>query len=134
MTIFSVENTEFGWNEIVLAAQIWGEWQPFLETTRQSLACLRAAVKTGRMPDAAEAREAATAFRYAHNLISSEEARSWLARWGMTVDDWMNYLRGLLLRELWAGRLGEIVETNPVTDDEVAQVIRIHAVCADKLN
>ncbi len=133
MSMFTIENREFGWDEIVIAAQVWGEWQPFVETTRQSLACLRLANRTGQMPPAAEVRQSANAFRYAHNLISAEDARSWLARWEMTVDEWMNYLRGQSLRDRWDGRLGEIVAANPVNDEEVAEVIKSHAVCADKL-
>lgn len=133
MTMFTIDNQEFGWDEIVIAAQVWGKWQPFVETTRQSLACLRLAASNGQMPPAAEMREAATAFRYAHNLISAEDARSWLARWEMTLEDWMNYLRGHALRERWAGRLDKVVAANPVSDQEVADVIKHHAVCADKL-
>lgn len=133
MTIFTVEGHEFGWDEIIIAASIWGEWQPFVETTRQSLACLRLATTTGQIPPAAEMRDATTAFRYAHNLISAEDARNWLARWDVTVEDWMNYLRGQSLRERWAARLGEIVAAHPISDREVAEVIRSHAICADKL-
>lgn len=132
--IFTVKDKEFGWEEIVVAAAAWGEWQPFFEQTRQTPAYLRMAVETGRMPAASETREAATAFRYAHNLISAEDARSWLARWGMSVEDWMSYLRGQLLREQCAGRVIEIAAANPVSDEEVAEVIKSHAVCADRLN
>jgi hypothetical protein len=51
----------------------------------------------------------------------------------MTIDDWMNYLRGQSLRNRWAARLREILTANPVSDEEVAEVIQSHAVCADKL-
>jgi hypothetical protein len=132
MAVFTVNDAEFGWEEIVAAAEVWGEWRPFVEQTRQSLACLRLAAENGQLPSGAGAREAATAFRYAHNLISAEETQVWLSAWGMTVDDWMNYLRGQLLRERWASRLNEIVAANPVGDEEVAEVVKNHAVCADK--
>lgn len=130
--MFTVNDTEFGWDEIVAAAEAWGEWQPFFEQTRQSLACLTLAAETGQLPAGAETREAATAFRYAHNLISADETQTWLSVWGMSVDDWMNYLRGQLLRELWANRLGEITAANPVSDEDVAEVVTNHAVCSDK--
>ncbi|HEY7545536.1 MAG TPA: hypothetical protein VID27_11665 [Blastocatellia bacterium] len=133
MTMFAIESQAFGWDEITVAAEVWGEWQPFVESARQSLACLRFAIKTGQMPPKDEIREAANAFRYAHNLISAEDARTWLARWKMTIDDWMNYLRGQSLRNRWAARLREILTANPVSDEEVAEVIQSHAVCADKL-
>lgn len=130
--MFTVNDTEFGWEEIAAAAEVWGEWQPFFEQTRQSLACLMLAAETGQKPAGAETREAATAFRYAHNLISADETQTWLNAWGMTVDDWMNYLRGQLLRERWANRLNEIAAASPVSDEEVAEVVKKHAVCSDK--
>jgi hypothetical protein len=133
MTVFIVNGAEFGWDEIAAAAQVWGEWRPFVEQTRQSLACLRLAAETGQLPAGAETRETATAFRYAHNLISAEETQTWLSQWGMTVEDWMNCLRGHLLRERWANRLNEIAAANPLSDEEVAEVIRNYAVCDDKL-
>ena len=131
--MFIVNGAEFGWDEIVAAAQVWGEWRPFVEKTRQSLACLQLAAKSGQSPAGAETRETATAFRYAHNLISAEETQTWLSQWGMSVEDWMNCLRGRLLRERWANRLNEIAAANSVSDEEVAEVIRNYAVCDDKL-
>lgn len=132
--MFTVNDAQFGWEEIVAAAQVWDEWRPFIEQTRQSLACLRLAAKTGQLPPAPEVREAVTAFRYAHNLISAEDARSWLGRWEMTVEDWMNYLGGQLLLERWAGRLNEIVAANPVSNAEVEGAIKSHAICAGRLD
>jgi hypothetical protein len=133
MTVFIVNGAEFGWDEIVAAAQVWDEWRPFVEQTRQSLACLLLATETGQLPAGAETRETATAFRYAHNLISAEETQTWLSQWGMSVEDWMNCMRGQLLREHWANRLNEIAAANLVSDEEVAEVIRNYAVCDDKL-
>jgi hypothetical protein len=131
--IFTVDGYEFGWEEIRLAAEVWGEWQAFFEQTRQSLICLRSSAQTGHLPTATEMRQAANAFRYAHNLISAEDASAWLARWEMTVEDWTNYLRGQLLREHWAGQLDKIAATPAVSDAEVFEVIKSHAVCGDKL-
>ena len=131
--IFTVADHKFGWKEIVLAARLWGEWQPFFERTRRALACLQAAVTFNQALPANEIRAAANAFRYAHNLISAEETNSWLARWQMTVEDWMNYFRGQWLRDQWTARLGDIAVAHPISDAEVFAVIQSHAVCADKL-
>ncbi len=131
--IFTVADDAFGWQEIVLAAQAWGEWQAFFEETRESLACLRAAAQADQLPAATDLRAAANAFRYAHNLVSAEDANGWLARWQITVEDWMNYLRGQLLRARLANQLGDIVAANPIRDESVTEVIKLHAVCADKL-
>jgi hypothetical protein len=131
--IFSVDGQEFGWPEISTAAAAWQEWQPFFEQTRQALAGLRSAAKAGQLPPEAEIRQAANAFRYAHNLISAEETNAWLHQWGMTVDDWMNYLRGQFLRERRAERLDKVAAADPVSDAEVAEVVKRYAVCSGKL-
>ena len=133
MTIFAIENQEFGWDEIVAAAQIWGEWNLFADSVRQSLACLRHAAQTGQLPTTARMREVATEFRYARNLISAEETHRWLQFWNMTVEDWMNCLRGRLLKQNWAGQLTEITRANPISDAEVERVVQMYAVCGRKL-
>jgi hypothetical protein len=131
--VFIVNDTQFGWEEVVAAADIWNEWQPFVESARQSLACLLHAAEINQPPAQREVKEAVTAFRYAHNLISAEDAQTWLHRWQMTGDEWMNCLRGDLLRRSWAGRMTEILAAHPVSDQDVAEVLKHHAVCADKL-
>ncbi|MEO6725587.1 MAG: hypothetical protein ABIP14_09820 [Blastocatellia bacterium] len=134
MTVFTINETEFCWEEIVAAAQSWGEWLPFVAEERQSLACLGYAAKNQQQLPENEVRAAATTFRYAHNLISAEETQAWLNRREMTAEDWMNWLRGKLLRERWADRLNEILAAHPVSDEEVAEVLKHHAVCAGKLS
>src|SRR5262245_32303512 len=112
MTLFIVHDQEFGWDEVVLAAEIWGEWRPFFETVRLSLACLRFAEKSDFLSDAAETREIANRFRYAHNLISADETRSWLCDRSITVESWMDCLRGQALRERWAPQCNRILADN----------------------
>ncbi|MFN0111865.1 MAG: hypothetical protein ACKVZH_23650 [Blastocatellia bacterium] len=130
MIVFTVNETAFGWEEIIAAAQHWGELASFAERTRQALACLRFAAETGQLPSAQETREAVTAFRYSHNLISSEDTGAWLNRWEMTLEDLSNYLCGKLLVECWANRLDEIADAHPISDETVAAVIRKHAICS----
>lgn len=134
MTLFTIENREFGWDELVVAAQVWGEWQMLFESVRHSLACLRLAAQIGQLPSTAEMREVATAFRYERNLISGDETQIWLQRWGMSVEEWMNCLRGQLLRKRWASRVNEIKAANAIVDADVAEVIKRYAVCAGKVD
>ena len=133
MTLFAIETHEFGWNEVVAAAQLWGDWDRFVEKTRESIACLRLATETDAPPSAAKMREVATAFRYARNLISGEETRAWLQHWDMTIEQWMDCLKAQSLRQCWASRLTEIKRTNPINDQEINLVIKHHAVCSGKL-
>ena len=133
MTLFTIKTLDFRWNEVVAAAQTWGEWERFVENVRESLACFRVASQTHTLPSAEKVRELATSFRYARNLISGEETRNWLQHWNMNVDSWMDCLRAQLLRQMWAGRLTEITRTNPVSDKEMSAAIRNYAVCSGKL-
>lgn len=132
MIVFTIENKAFGWTEIAAAAAVWGEWQPFVDETRQTLACLAYAAQTNQPAMNEAVKEAATAFRYAHNLISAQDTQVWLKTWGMTVEDWMNYLRGQCLREHWAGNLNQIVTTHPIAEEAVQAVLQHYAVCAGK--
>lgn len=134
MNVFTVADKTFGWNEIAVAAELWGTWQPFVHETRQALACLAYATQTNQPALNEAVKEAATAFRYAHNLISAQETQAWLNAWRMTVEDWMNYLRGQLLRERWAGKLDQIVAAHPIGDEAVQAVLQHHAVCAGKFD
>jgi hypothetical protein len=131
--MFTVNETAFGWAEISAAAVAWGEWQPFVESVRQALACLDYAAATKQGLPSGELKEAVTAFRYAHNLISAEDAQAWLRRWELTTDEWMNCLRGSLLRERWSAKLKDIVAAHPVSDARLAAALRPHAICADQL-
>lgn len=132
--MFIVENKAFGWTEIAAAAELWGEWQPFVNQTRQALACLQHAAQINQPAPVEAVKEAATAFRYTHNLISAQDTQAWLNAWGMTVEDWMNYLRGQLLRERWTGRLDQIVAAHPISDETVQAALHRYAVCSDKFD
>lgn len=129
--MFTVNEMTFGWEEIIAAAEAWGDWQRFFDRTRQTLACLKYAAEAGQLPGGKDVRDALTAFRYAHNLISGEETQAWLNRWELTLEDLTNYLRGQLLIERWLNRLEEIVAAHSISDETVAAVIRKHTVCAD---
>ena len=133
MTLFTIKTQGFRWNEVVAAAQAWGEWDRFVGNVRECLACFRLASQTNTLPSAEKVRELATSFRYARNLISGEETRTWLQQWDMNVDTWMDCLRAQLLRQMWASRLTDITRANPVSDKELSAAIRNYAVCSGKL-
>ena len=43
--------------------------------------------------------EAETRFRYDRNLVAADEMEAWLERWGLTVGEWRDYLRGTLAND-----------------------------------
>jgi hypothetical protein len=82
LTVFTINETEFGWEEIAAAAQGWGaNGSRFVAEGGNSLACLayaRKPVSTRRR----RSKEAATAFRYSHNLISADETQNLVGKVG----------------------------------------------------
>ena len=132
-TLFTIETREFGWDEIVAAAKLWGDWDRFVDKTREALACFLLASETNALPSVAKIREVTTAFRYARNLISGEETQEWLQHWDMTIENWMDCLKAQSLRQCWAGRLTEIKCMEPISDQELELVIKHHAICSGKL-
>ena len=133
MKLFTVNKIEFGWDEVSAAAEVWGEWARLTEQVRRSLACQKFAVESGQLPAAKEIRDALTAFRYAHNLISADETQAWLNRWELTIEELMGYLRGKLLTERWANHMETILAAHPICDAEISVLLKNYAICADKL-
>ncbi|MBP6823537.1 MAG: hypothetical protein KA368_18450 [Acidobacteria bacterium] len=131
--MFTVNETTFGWEEIIAAAEVWGDWQRFFDRTKRMLACLKFATETGQLPSNQEVRDALTSFRYAHNLISGEETQAWLNRWELTLEELTNYLRGQLLIERWANKLEKITADHSISGEAVTAIIKKHTICADLL-
>lgn len=132
MTLFTVEKRKFGWDEIIVAAQLWNEWSPFVETVSEGQACLQFALETKRVPTSAEMRETANSFRYSRNLISGEETKLWLERWGMAAGQWMDCLRAQYLRQQWLSQAKQISDCYRTKPDK--NLLKVYAVCTGKLD
>jgi hypothetical protein len=132
--VFTVNETKFGWAEIAAAAESWGEWQAFVTSVRESLACLHYAAATNQSLPAQELKEMVTAFRYAHHLISGEDVQAWLRNWSLPMNDWMAALRARLLRDAWSAKLQTIVAAYPVSDAALQAALLPHALVTDRLS
>jgi hypothetical protein len=131
--VFSVGKRQYMWDSVILAARLWGAWADLERELVEGLACVKRLTEMDDELDAEELRAAANEFRYAHDLVSAEEAANWLNGWGLSVEDWVEYLRRLLLRHKWADQLGQIVECFSVTQEEMQANLRAEAVCSDRL-
>lgn len=99
---FSIGDLNFQWIDVVLAAMAHGDWARFERRLAEGLACAsRAAAENLALPELA-IDEAATAFRYERDLISGSEMSDWLARAGLSADQWMAYITRDVLRRMWA--------------------------------
>ena len=132
--IFTVGQTIYVWEDVVLAGQLSGEWGALQQRVRDGLACL------ARLDDSDEDDEddldeddvdtAASEFRYERDLIAAADLESWLDDRGLTVDAWLDFIRRTLLLERWAEDLDEIRESYEIDDDELADGIVCEAVCS----
>ena len=131
--VFTVGNEEYYWEDVVLAARLWGDWVGVEEAARQALACLEQAEESGESPSADEVQAASVEFRYEYDLISAQETEAWLERWGLTAESWMEYLKGVLLRKRWADELEEIAARVGVPEEDLGGFIHAEAVCSGSL-
>lgn len=107
--------------DLVLFGVLTGEWPAFEQAVALGLALERA------HPDAVQAddvRREATAFRYAHNLISAADFRGWLEARELTVSEMSDVLRRRLLRRRQLGADGP-----PASDEDVIRVLPAEACC-----
>ena len=130
---FSVGEEAFLWSDVILAAMCWGEWAEVEEATARGLACQRQARAEEIVTDPAARAKAAADFRYARGLVTAEEMQAWLARWALTVDDWMAWVERDMLRARWSGTLAEIEARHPILLDEIAGAAWVEAVCSGAL-
>lgn len=128
-SLFTVAGRTYAWEDVLLAAELRGELGDLERQTRQGLACLRRlAADAGALP-AETLRAAATVFRYERSLLAAEELEAWLDARGLTVSDWNDYLRRLLLRERWVDELERIEFEFAVGGEEVEAALPAEAVC-----
>lgn len=124
--VFAVRDEEFHWEDVLLAARYWGEWDAFVENARFGLACRKAA--GDRIRESAEA--AANEFRYERDLIAAEEMETWLAARGLEVDDWSAYFERAVLRDECADAPSEMVARHPVAATELESLLQAEAMCS----
>ncbi len=131
--IFAVGGASYTWEDVVLAACVWGDWPALQARVRDGLACLARLEDLDEDDedalDEAEVEAAADEFRYARDLIAASDLEQWLQARGLTVDGWLDVIRRRLLRERWAERLHAIREQYEVADEAIAAATDAEAVC-----
>jgi hypothetical protein len=131
--VFSAGSEEYCWEDVVLAAELWGDWTCVRDRLHQGLACLRASEERESGPEEQEVESAATEFRYARDLVSAQEMEDWLTRWDLTAEGWMDYVRWSLLRRTWSDQVADLVSEYPPEDGDVDRFLRVEAVCSGDL-
>jgi hypothetical protein len=131
---FSVGDAEYRWEDVVAAAERWGDWARLQQQVREAAACLRRLEEDETLLGEDEVEAAAEEFRYGRDLIAAEDMEAWLARWELTVDDWMDFLRGSILRRKWSADLPELVAEHREPDRDLDALLAREAICSGELD
>ena len=108
--MFSVPPTDYDWIDVFLYAMVRGDWAAFESRLYEGLVCSAEAAEAQMWADEAKVDEAATAFRYERDLLTTEETMAWLEKAGLTLEDWTDFLSRSILREEWSLRLPTLLE------------------------
>lgn len=99
--VFRTGDRTYTWLDVLLDAMLHGDWADFERHLIHGQACAAEAERTDRWPDAAEIEAASNDFRYARDLLTSEETEAWLERVGFDMDVWSTVLTRDVLRSRW---------------------------------
>jgi hypothetical protein len=131
--VFAAGKTTYQWDDVVLAAQQWGDWGEFETEVRYGIACAKRMEESGERAAADAVQSAANAFRYDHNLLTAQETEAWLRAWGLTTASWMAYVERSMLRQRWAAERTELLSRYPASDAEIESLSTVEGVCSGHL-
>jgi hypothetical protein len=136
-TIFSVGDTVYLWADVVLAAELRGEWSSVVRSALTNLAALeKEAAGEEELVSEEEIEAEADRFRYDRDLVSVDDTEKWLGRWGLDVDAWLTWIRAGLLRRRFAAEGDAALEpadASEYDDETVEGVVQAEAACSGAL-
>jgi hypothetical protein len=109
-TVFTVQPKDYDWIDVFLYAMVRGDWAAFESRLYEGLVCSAEADESQMWADEAKVDEAANAFRYDRDLLTTEETMEWLRKAGLTLEEWTDFLSRSILRDEWNLRLPVLLE------------------------
>jgi hypothetical protein len=132
--LFTVGATAYRWRDLVVASEVWGDWDVLLREAHEEIACEAHARESGDPLDPAAVDETAVAFRRARGLLAAEDLKTWLAERDVAVADWLAHLRRSLLCDLWRGELDALLlAQDPADAAEIRAVAWTRGICTGAL-
>jgi hypothetical protein len=115
---FGVGPLEFSWGDVTAAARRRGEWAPLEQEARRTLG------RAGRMArDRVDA--AARDFRRERGLSSRDDLEGWLAHWGLSQTEWLDFIRRSLVQDSV-----DAEAEGPPDEQAVAAAAAVDAACS----
>ncbi len=128
--VFFLGSVPFTWQDVRAHAVVTGAWAGLEQAAREGVACERLADEGDEEVDEDAIEAAAEEFRYERDLVTADEMEAWLARQGLSAEEWMGYIRRTWLLAEWEGRLGEIAASHVVDDAQVARALEVDLCCS----
>lgn len=128
--VFRVGEVGYRWDDVFAHARRRGAWQALQTHVREAQACQRMVVDEGLTPPVDEERAAATGFRYERRLYAAQDLEAWLDERGLTVAQWRDYIRGVVLRRRHEPELVAIMSRYPPTEQAVEHACGAWGVCS----
>lgn len=123
--IFSIGDRVVLWEDVVLAAHVWGAFATLEARVAEALSAERRLEAGGRAPSDAEIEDAGERWRYAHDLISGDDLDAWLTARSLSVDEWFGWVR----RRVAVERSGAVGKTRAAARD-VRPLLLVEAMCS----
>ena len=128
--VFSVGVQKYDWLAIFLSAMVRGEWRSFERNLLSGLACTLAYGDSEDAPSDDDIDEAANAFRYERNLLTTEETHAWLARNGLSAEAWTDYLVRQFLRARFEDELDTLLAQHEPDLDIDVEAVAAEGICS----
>jgi len=130
---FSVGESSFTWQDVVLAAILRGDWMAIEQQARLGLSLVEWAENNDASPSEEELDAASQEFRYERDLVTAEEMEAWLDRCGLTIEEWMDYIERSLLRQREQdGSIADLSD-DTLTEGDIADCVVTEAICSGEL-
>lgn len=131
--VFNVGRRRYRWEDVILAAHLWGDVARVEHRTQEAIACRKRLDDRGEALTEAEVEGAAEEWRYERDLLSADDLQEWLVMRGIDMDDWLEYIDRSALLVRWSGELDNIVNTYEVKSEEVEAAMYVQAACSGSL-
>lgn len=128
--VFSLGSVPYTWHDVRAHAVVTGAWAGLEQAAREGVACECLADEDDEEVDEDAIEAAAEEFRYERDLVTADEMEAWLARHGLSAEEWMGYIRRTWLRAAWQGRLEEIAAGQLVDEAQVARALEVDLACS----
>lgn len=122
-TLFVCASVAFSRQDVLTAADAWGELDVVRDDARLRLACLDAARDAALSCGDDVLQTASETFRRAHGLRNGELTRAWMARWQVSVEEFGDYLEREELLRRYRARLASSMQVESVDAAALEEVL-----------